>query len=159
MHFLVSTRNRSVIEWHDLQRSYFPIHPLLRQMSRWEEQSQPSDLPSYEEAKFCRQVFSPGLSFLMIDWNKFFRSVAMPPSPVGTLSAKRQSTLQGKKTSSQRKIPTSGPLSKCVPRSSYRLLSYFYIYVYIFFAYLLYYWAIWIFQAIIAQIKIQGFYY
>ena len=29
MYFLVSTGNRGDIEWHDLQRSYYPIHSLL----------------------------------------------------------------------------------------------------------------------------------
>merc|ERR1711894_705458 len=29
MYFLVSTGNRGDIEWHDLQRSYYPIHFLL----------------------------------------------------------------------------------------------------------------------------------
>ena len=29
MYFLISTGNRGDIEWHDLQRSYYPIHSLL----------------------------------------------------------------------------------------------------------------------------------
>ena len=125
------------------QRSgrYRPDARSEEQFSCTQPLSQPMELPSYEEAtkqplasdrmgtKFCRQVFCQKGFVSLCYWTKFLRSVAMLPSPVGTLSAKWLFILLGERKTPQNKIPTSGPLSLCFHHSSW--YSYFFCFCYI----------------------------